>query len=279
MQFEISQMLDTQEASLLAAKALAWLTTNGLRIPLAILIFYLGRWLARRVVWLTAAAMRRQTMDTALVKFMEDILYYALLMAVVIASVSQLGINVASFLAVLGAAGLAIGLALKDSLSNFASGVMIIMLRMFKAGDWVQAGGVSGTIEQVTIFYTRLNTADNQAVIVPNSKIMSDVIINTTANATRRIDLVIGIGYDDDIRKAREVIIKTLDDPRILKDPAPLVAVDELADSSVNFVVRPWVGTDEYWSVRRELVERIKLALDEAGINIPYPQTDVHLHR
>ncbi len=279
MQIDYNQLLNTQEFSLMVANAVGWITSNGLRIPLALLIFYVGRLLARKVAWLGAAAMRRQTMDEALIRFMEDILYYVMLMAVIVAAVSQIGVNIASFLAVLGAAGLAIGLALKDSLSNFASGVMIIMLRLFKVGDWVTAGGVSGSVRQVSIFYTRMDTADNQTVIVPNSKIMGGVIVNATANATRRVDLVIGIGYEADIDKARNVINKVLEDPRVLKDPAPLVAVDELADSSVNFVVRPWVNTGDYWAVRRDLIERIKLALDKEGINIPYPQTDVHLHQ
>lgn len=279
MQIDYNQLLNTQEVSMLATKAISWLTTNGLRLPFALLIFYLGRWMAKKIVWVVSTAMRRRAMDEALIRFMEDILYYAILMAVVVAAVSQVGVNVASFLAVLGAAGLAIGLALKDSLSNFASGVMIIMLRLFHVGDWITAGGVSGTVRQVSIFYTRLDTADNQTVIVPNSKIMGDVIVNTTANETRRIDLVIGIGYDDDIEKARKAITRVVEASKVLKEPKPLIAVDELADSSVNFVVRPWVKTSEYWDVRRDLIEKIKLALDEEGVNIPYPQTDVHLHQ
>jgi len=197
---------------------------------------------------------------------------------VVIAAVGQLGINTTSFLTIVGAAGLAIGLALKDSLNNFASGVMIILFRPFGIGDVVTAGGVTGKVQSIAIFSTILTTPDNQKVIVPNGNIINSVITNATANDTRRIDLVVGIGYDDDIGKTKQVLAGIVGaDDRILSDPAPTIAVSELADSSVNLVVRPWVRTTEYWDVYFDLMEKIKQTFDAEGIQIPYPQQDVHL--
>ncbi|HDM77631.1 MAG TPA: mechanosensitive ion channel, partial [Deltaproteobacteria bacterium] len=207
------------------------------------------------------------------------IIYYTLLIVVVIAAAGQLGINTTSFLTIVGAAGLAIGLALKDSLSNFASGVMLILFRPFRVGDVVNAAGVTGKVETISMFTTIMNTPDNQKIIVPNSAITSSTITNITANETRRVDLVIGIGYEDNIGKAKEILNRLIEeDDRILSDPAPTIAVSELADSSVNFVVRPWVKTEDYWIVYFDLTEKIKNTFDAEGINIPYPQTDVHLY-
>ncbi|MEC4677190.1 MAG: mechanosensitive ion channel domain-containing protein, partial [Nitrospirota bacterium] len=190
----------------------------------------------------------------------------------------QLGINTTSFLTIIGAAGLAIALALKDSLSNFASGVMLVLFRPFREGDVVTAAGMTGKVTNIAIFNTTLTTGDNQLVIVPNSAITANVITNVTANSTRRIDLVIGIGYNDDIAKAKKIIMRLIEaDSRILKDPAPGIALAELADSSVNFNVRPWVKKEDYWAVRSDLMEQIKITFDEEGISIPYPQQDVHL--
>jgi small conductance mechanosensitive channel len=217
--------------------------------------------------------------DVTLLSFLENIIYYTLIIIVIIAALGQLGINTTSFLTIVGAAGLAIGLALKDSLSNFASGVMLILFRPFGVGDAVTAGGVSGSVVAISLFNTTLNTPDNQRIIVPNSSITGNVITNVTANDTRRVDLVIGVGYDDDIKKAKEVLTKIIqEEPRVLDTPKPLIAVSELADSSVNFVVRPWVKTSDYWAVYFDLTEKIKLTFDEQGISIPYPQQDVHIH-
>jgi small conductance mechanosensitive channel len=199
---------------------------------------------------------------------------------VIIAAIGQAGINVTSFLAILGAAGLAIGLALKDSLSNFASGVMLIMLKFFEKGDYITAGGQSGTVSAINIFNTILTSPDNKKIIVPNSAVLSGSIVNVTANDTRRVDLVMGIGYDDDLLKAKQLLEKIVsEEPRVLKDPAPQIAVSELADSSVNFVVRPWCKTGDYWPVYFALTEKVKLIFDQEGISIPYPQTDVHLYK
>ena len=175
---------------------------------------------------------------------------------------------------------MAVGLALKDSLGNFASGVMLVFFRPFKIGDAVTAGGVTGKVETISIFNTTFRTFDNQRMIVPNGQITNGVITNINANPTRRLDLVFGIGYEDNILTAKAIFKNILEsDTRILEDPAPLIVVSELADSSVNFYVRPWVNTEDYWDVKFDLTEKIKLALDEAGISIPYPQTDIHLHQ
>ena len=211
---------------------------------------------------------------------MSNIAYVTLVAFVIIAALSKLGIQTTSFVAIIGAAGLAIGLSLQGSLSNFASGVMIIAFRPFKVGDFIEASGVAGVVEGIQIFSTQMRTGDNKAIIIPNSNITGGNIVNYSAKDTRRVDMVFGIGYDDDIKKAKETLTKLLEaDDRILKDPAPTVAVSELADSSVNFVVRPWVKTDDYWGVLFDYTEAVKLTFDKEGISIPYPQQDIHLHK
>jgi small conductance mechanosensitive channel len=260
-----------------------WLSENaidwGVKITVAIAIFVIGKFIAKIITNLLRKALNRTNTDAMLVSFLGNISYGVLLVAVVLAAIDSLGVNVTSLMAVLGAAGLAVGLALKDSLSNFASGVMIIIFRPFKIGDFISAGGNSGVVDEIGLFCTLLHTGDNQRVIVPNSAIMASTIVNTSALPTRRIDLVIGIGYDDNIGQARDIIMGIIEsDERILKDPAPGVVVGELGDSSVNLNVRPWVNSEDYWSVRPDLLENIKLKLDEAGISIPYPQQDVHMH-
>ncbi|NJB66618.1 small conductance mechanosensitive channel [Desulfobaculum xiamenense] len=255
-----------------------WLMANGLRIPFALLIFYAGRWIARILSRFAGRVLLRQSSDELLASFVKAIIYYTMLAAVAIAALSHLGVNVTSLIAVFGAAGLAVGLALKDSLSNFAAGVMLVIFRPFKVGDYVLGAGVAGTVERLSIFNTELRTPDNQKVIVPNSMLTGGVITNVTANSTRRVDLVFGIGYGDDIDKAREVILRILgEESRLLADPAPVVAVNELGESSVNIVVRPWVKSTDYWDVYWALTERIKKAFDAEGISIPFPQRDVHI--
>jgi small conductance mechanosensitive channel len=252
----------------------------GLKLLAAVLVLVIGNWLAKKVAALFVVVMDRNDIDVTLTKFLRNIIYYALLAAVIIAAAGQLGINTTSFLAVIGAAGLAIGLALKDSLSNFSAGVMLILFRPFKVGDWVTVAGETGAVEEITMFSTILTTADNQKKILPNATIANATITNITANPTRRVDLVIGIGYDDDIKQAQTILREVVQkESRVLTEPAVQIAVAELADSSVNFVVRPWVKTGDYWNVKFSLTENIKLALDEAGITIPYPQQDVHMHQ
>jgi small conductance mechanosensitive channel len=251
----------------------------AIRIGVALAIFVIGRWIAK---WLTAMVrklMAKADLDDMLIHFLGNIVYTVLLLAVVMAALDQLGIQTTSLLAVFGAAGLAIGLALKDSLGNFSSGVMLILFRPFKVGDFVEAGGVAGVVEKVQMFATIMRTGDNREVIVPNSQIYGGTIINYSAKETRRVDMVFGIGYDDDIAKAKRIIEDIMkQDERILDDPEPTVALGELADSSVNFNVRPWVKSADYWPVRADMLEKVKLTFDAEGISIPYPQQDVHMH-
>jgi small conductance mechanosensitive channel len=254
--------------------------TYGMKFISALLIFLVGKWLTGKITRIFIVLLESRKIDQTLINFLEGIVYYALLISVLLAAAGQLGIKTTSFLAVLGAASLAIGLALKDSLANFSSGVMLILFRPFKVGDFVVVGGDSGTVERISIFSTILNTGDNQKKIIPNGAISNATITNVTANPTRRIEVVVGIGYQDDIRKAKQVLEEIVNaDDRILKEPAPLVAVSELAASSVNLVVRPWVKTEQYWSVYFDLIEKIKLTFDERKISFPYPQQDVHLYR
>lgn len=256
-----------------------WATTYSVKIISALLIFLIGKWLAQKLTLLITKVMEKNNVDTTLTKFLKSILYYTFMVVVIIAAAGQLGINTTSFLTIVGAAGLAIGLALKDSLSNFASGVMLILFHPFKVGDFVEAGGVKGNVSGIALFNTTLNTPDNQKVIVPNSSITSNVITNVNANPTRRVDLVMGISYDDDIKKAKDILETILkEDDRILDTPQAKIAVSELADSSVNFVVRPWVKTSDYWDVYFDLTEKIKITFDDQGISIPYPQRDLHIY-
>jgi small conductance mechanosensitive channel len=256
------------------------LVTWGTRLIAAALILLIGNWLAKWAVSIFFKIMERNGVDITLTKFLRNIIYYALLAAVIIAAAGQLGINTSSFLAVVGAAGLAIGLALKDSLANFSAGVMLILFRPFKVGDAVIVAGETGAVEEITIFNTVMTTPDNQRKIIPNGLITSGPITNITANDTRRIDMVFGIGYKDNIKQAQEILQSIVSQhPGVLGEPAPTIAVAELADSSVNFVVRPWVKTVDYWNVKFSLTEKIKLAFDEAGISIPYPQQDVHMYQ
>lgn len=258
------------------ATLMAW----GWRLVAALLIFLIGRWVAKLVRNGVKGVMTRRGLDEMLVGFLGAILYSILLVAVIIAAVGQLGIQTTPLVAVLGAAGLAIGLALQSSLGNFASGVMLVLFRPFTKGDYVEAGGTSGTVDEVGIFTTVLNTPDNRRVIVPNGQITNDTITNYSAHTTRRIDLIIGVSYDDDLRVARETIDRTIRaHDKVLDDPEPIVWVMDLADSSVNFAVRPWVQAADYWQVRNELLEQLKVALEDAGCSIPFPQRDVHVYR
>lgn len=276
---DLSTILPVAEFSEWSTLALAWLVKNGLRLPVAIIIFLLGRWVAKLISEGVSRIAGRGHADQLLANFLSGVTYYTLLTAVGIAALAHLGVNVTSLIAVFGAAGLAVGLALKDSLSNFASGVMLVVFRPFKVGDYVLGAGVAGTVERLTIFNTIMVTPDNQRIIIPNSMLMGDVITNVTANPIRRIDFTFGIAYDDDIDKAKDVVWKTLaKESRILDEPETVVAVHTLGDSSVNLVVRPWVKTEEYWSTYWALMEAIKKAFDAEGITIPFPQRDVHLY-
>lgn len=252
----------------------------GINIISALVVFILGRWIAKLLVKAMSKVMQRAKVDETLINFLGNVLYVALLIVVIIAALDRLGVNTTSVLAVFATAGLAVGLALKDSLSNFAAGVMLIIFKPFKVGDVVEAGGSTGSVEEIRIFNTVMKTPDNRVITVPNGQVYGGTITNITARDTRRVDLVFGIGYEDDYKKARDLVWKVINnDERIFKDPEPAVMLLELADSSVNFAVRPWVKTSDYWAVRADLLENVKQAFDNNNISIPYPQRDVHLYQ
>ena len=259
-------------------KLVAYGTPLALKILAAVAILVLGRILVGVVTGVVRRMMERHKVEATLSKFLVSLTRIALMTFVIIAAIRALGVETTSFIAVIGAAGLAIGLALQGSLANLASGVMLVLFRPFKVGDYVEAGGTAGTVAVIHIFSTVLTTPDNKKVILPNGRITADNITNYSAMDTRRIDMVFGIGYDDDLKKAKTVLEGILrEDGRVLADPAPTVAVMELGDSSINFAVRPWVRTADYWSVYFDINEKVKLTFDREGISIPFPQQDVHL--
>jgi small conductance mechanosensitive channel len=251
-----------------------------IKLITALLIYWVGKKIAKFISNMAAKGLSKSGSDPILVNFLKNFVYYVLLAAVIIGALNQLGVKTTSLLGMLAAAGLAIGLALKDSLSNFASGVMIVMFRPFKIGDLVEIAGHTGDIEEIKIFSTIIKTKDNRQIIIPNGQVTSDPIINHTAKPIRRVDIAMGVGYDDDLKKARSIMMKVMEKhPLVLQDPAPSMLMTELADSSVNFSVRPWVKTADYWTVYGELLEQFKGELEAGGCNIPYPQADVHLHK
>jgi len=255
------------------------LTFYGIKVVAAIVVLIVGRWIAKGFTSLTEKVMNKRQVDPTIVSFVANLIYIALLVFVVLAALGQLGIQTTSFIAVIGAAGLAIGLALQGSLSNFAAGFLMIIFRPFKVGDYIEGAGVAGTVEEIHIFTTQLVTPDNKTIIVPNAKMTADNITNYSAKGTRRVELVFGIGYGDDIDHARKVIEGVISqDDRVLEDPAPAVVVSELADSSVNFKVRVWTSADDYWGFYFDTTEKVKKQFDAEGISIPFPQRDVHMY-
>ena len=257
-----------------------FLLNSAFNLLVALVIFYIGRWLALGAARLVSKALLLRKVDRAVVSFLSSIVYAGALIAVALIALSHLGVQTTSFIAILGAAGLAIALALQGSLSNFASGVLIIIFRPFKAGDLVDVAGISGVVERIDIFQTIFKTGDNKKIIVPNSQITGGAIINYSAEARRRIDLVIGISSDSDLRQAKQILEEILAaDSRILKDPAAVVAVSALADSAVQFIVRPWVEAADYWPVYWDTLEKIKLTFDEQGIEIPFPHMSLQMKK
>ena len=251
----------------------------GIKLVVAILIFFFGRMIARLITRGLHNLMQSQNVDKILETFVANLAYWTMMTFVIIATISQIGIQTTSLIAIMGAAGLAVGFALQGALANFAAGVLIVLFRPYRVGDWVEAAGISGSVEQVQILSTMLKTGDNKMIIVPNGQIMSSIITNYSANDTRRVDLMVGVSYDDDLDKVRSTIRSLIDaDDRIMKDPECLIAVAELADSSVNFTVRPWVKTADYPAVKFDLTEAIKKRFDKEGISFPFPQQDVHLY-
>ncbi|MCZ6475814.1 MAG: mechanosensitive ion channel [Gammaproteobacteria bacterium] len=262
------------DPQLTGALVLGW----GLRLLAALLIYVIGRWVAKALTRWVGRAIIKADVDATLARFLSSIIYMVLIVFVVLTALSAIGINTTNFLAILGAAGLAVGLALKDSLSNFAAGVMLVFFRPFRSGDYIEAAGISGSVVSIKIFNTILRTPDNRIVTVPNALIYADSITNFSAEDKRRIDLVIGIGYDDDIARAKALIQGVLgQDNRILDEPAPVMLLVELGESSVDIAVRPWVKSSDYSQVRSDLLEHIKRALENAGLSIPYPQRDLHI--
>ena len=252
---------------------------HGLNLLFALIIFFVGKWAAKFITKIVKRMMKKADVDQTVTVFVGHLLYTALLVFVIITAVGKLGIPTASFVAVLGAAGLAIGLALQGSLSNFAAGFLLIIFKPFKVGDVIEGAGVIGLVEEIQMFTTQVKTGDNKKIIIPNSKLSGDNIINYTARENRRVDLVVGVGYGDDLDKVKSVIANVLDNNElVLKEPAYTIGCVELADSSVNFVVRPWVKTEDYWNAYFGLTETIKKRFDAEGICIPFPQRDVHIY-
>jgi small conductance mechanosensitive channel len=250
--------------------------TYGLKIVGAVLILLVGRWVAKLLSAVVAKALAKVKLDPTLVPFIENLTYTALLIFVVIAALARVGVETASLIAVLGAAGLAVGLALQGSLANFASGVLILVFKPFRLGDFVEVAGVKGTVQAIQVFNTVLNAPDNVRIVVPNGQVTGGCILNYTINGTRRVELVASVSYDDDLKTARRAIESVLAaEPRILPTPAPVVAVGEMADSSVDFIVRPWVKVEDYWPVYWALTEKLKEGLEAHGLNIPFPQQEI----
>ncbi|MBR9910758.1 MAG: mechanosensitive ion channel [Gammaproteobacteria bacterium] len=268
MEFNLDQVIE---------KAPEFFVTYGLKLLMAIVVYVIGKWLANAIANGLMKGLNSRKVDPTIGRFTRNIVYYVLLVIVVIATLSQLGIQTASFVAVLGAAGLAIGFALQGSLANFAAGVLLILFRPFKVGDYVEAGGSAGVVKEISIFSTILTTPDNKVVTIANNAVMGNIITNYSAMATRRVDLVVGVGYGSNLALVKQTLQEIADaDERVLKDPAVTIGCLELADSSVNFAFRCWVDTANFWPVKFALTEKIKTRFDEVGIEIPFPQLDVH---
>lgn len=256
------------------------LTAIGMKLAAAVVILIIGRWVAKAFTGFLRRNMEKRNMDALLVDFSTRILYAVLLLVIILTAIASVGVDIAPLMVLLGGSALAVGLALQGSLSNFASGLMLVIFHPFGKGDFVEAGGVSGTVIRVGIFNTELKTPDNRNIVVPNSSITGSPITNFSANPTRRVDLLIGVHYDDDLKVARDTIMNVLKShDKVLADPEPVVLVMELADSSINIAARPWVNSADFWVVRSELMEQIKIALEAAGCSIPFPQRDVHLYQ
>jgi small conductance mechanosensitive channel len=261
-------------------KLIELVTLYGLRVLGAIAIFFIGRAVAKLLRNGIRRLLAKGNVDETLSRFITSLSYIALLAFVVIASLNQLGVQTTSLIAVLGAAGLAVGLALQGSLSNFAAGVLLILFKPFKTGDYIEGGGTAGTVEEIQILTTQLATPDNKTVIVPNAKMLGDNIVNYSSKGTRRVDMVFGIGYGDDIDKAKSILQTIIDgDQRVMSDPEPMIVVSALADSSVNLAVRVWTLGSDYWGFYFDTMEAVKKAFDAENVTIPFPQRDVHFYR
>jgi small conductance mechanosensitive channel len=271
---------DLNQVQELSSKALEMAIAYAPRVALALITLIIGIWIINKVVAGSRKLMEVRSVDATLRAFLGSMLNVVLKALLFISVASMVGIATTSFIAILGAAGLAIGLALQGSLANFAGGVLILLFKPFKVGDFIEAQGFMGTVKEIQIFVTFLNTVDNRLVIIPNGPLSNGSLVNFSAESLRRVDMKFGIGYGDDIRKAKAILEKLVsEDPRTLKDPAHQIALSELADSSVNFVVRVWVNAADYWGLYFDMHEKVKLTFDAEGISIPYPQRDVHVYQ
>ena len=272
--------MENFDASGLVEKLGEVLSTWGIKVVGALAVLIIGMMIAKGIRKAVRNALERSAIDNTLVPFLTKLVYYSLMAFVVLAVLNLFGIQTTSFIAVLGAAGLAVGLALQGTLSNFSAGVMLLVFRPFQLGDYIDAGGTAGTVKEIGIFATTLHSPDNVRIVVPNSAIYGQTIKNFSANDTRRNDMVVGVSYDDDLNKVTEIINRVVAaDARVLKDPEPVIAVSEMADSSVNFIVRPWCKKEDYWGLRFDLTKALKEELEAGGCSIPYPQQDVHMHQ
>ncbi len=259
---------------------LQWVQVNGIELLKYLVFLIVGFFLSAKMAGFVAAVMRNKNIDKAVIGLIRRLIFYSLVIIIIFTVLSGLGFNVASLVTIIGAAGLAIGFALKDSLSHFASGILIVIFRPFTIGDYVNIGGDEGVVEEVGLFHTILRTLDNRIIFIPNSSITNNSIFNFTREDKRRVDIVFGIGYEDDLKKAKELILKIArENEKVLKEPEPQVVVLELGDNSVNLQVRAWVRPSDYWDVYFYLMENVKLEFDKNGISIPYPQLDVHLDK
>ncbi|MBD3810195.1 MAG: mechanosensitive ion channel [Sulfuricurvum sp.] len=260
--------------------ALGYATEYGLKILGALLIFFIGKWVAHKIIMLMRRGMERAHIDPTLISFASNALYVVLIVMIVIAAVANVGVETTSFMAIFGAAGLAIGLALKDTLANVGAAVLIIFFRPFKVGDFIEASGVMGNVGSINLFSTTLTTADNRSIVIPNGALIAGNIINYTGNSTRRIDMTFQIDYKDDLRLAKEVVMNVLQShEKVLKDPEPVVAVGALERDGVQLIVRPWVAVEHYWDTLFEITELVKLEFDKHHITVPFPQMDLHVKR
>ena len=278
---EISQkvpLVNQATEATVVEKMMEALTLYGMKIIAAVVIIVVGLWISKIIKNCFVKTLQKKEVDPTLVGFFASMLHGGLVIFVVISAISKLGVQTTSFVAVIGAAGLAVGLALQGSLSNFAAGILLILFKPFKVGNFVKAGGEAGVIVEVGIFTTEMKTPDNVQIIIPNATIMGSAITNVSAHPTRRIDMTLGVGYGDDLNKAKQIMEDLLlTDERVLKDPVVTIAVANLGDSSVEFVVRPWVNSADYWAVKSDFIKAVKEKFDAEGISIPYPQSDVHL--
>ena len=278
---EISQkvpLVNQATEATVVEKMIEALSLYGIKIIAAVVIIVVGLWVSKIIKNCFLKTLHKKKVDPTLVGFLASMLHGGLVIFVVISAISKLGVQTTSFVAVIGAAGLAVGLALQGSLSNFAAGILLILFKPFKVGNFVKAGGEAGVIVEVGILTTEMKTPDNVQIIIPNSTIMGSAITNVSAHPTRRIDMTLGVGYDDDLNKAKQIMEDLLAaDERVLKDPVATIAVAKLGDSSVEFVIRPWVNSADYWSVKFDFTKAVKEKFDAEGISIPYPQSDVHV--